>query len=499
MRFTNITVCNLKLYAYYGCMSIKLGMLFAALLMALSGPMTVIADELPLFAAEPDVIITEIYPNAPAFNPPSTSESGNEYIEIHNKTEEVIDLTGYVFKRKNTAFLQNLDGMIIEPAEYKIIYPTFSLLNSGGTIVLEPPIGSDTPILEVTYPSLDEQHSWSLVGDIWKAEAPTPAVANPLPPETEPLPEEPPLPAPDAPIEELPVCSAYDVAITEIVANPSGNDSAGGEYIELYNGGLTAVDLTGCTLTTDKVSDFLLDGKTINAGAYLDIALIDDLLNAGGTVTYTSGAQEQSVQYPALGDDEAWALILDVWQITKLKTPGASNLSTPTEPPAATDNEDEPPACPAGKFRNPETNRCKNIVQTASSLLPCSAGETRNPATNRCRRTATLGSALVPCRAGQERNPSTNRCRKVGSNAKPQTLCQPGYERNPNTNRCRKVVGSVANTASFPVSGPAPLHPGILITMTILTLGYGIYEYRLDIGNLHSKLRTKFSKGSSSL
>ena len=464
----------------------KIAALLSSILLTFVGVSPVFADELPPEpTASPKIVINEIYPNAPG-----SSESGVEFIELFNQSSEIVDLTGFSLRRLGTSTIKSLDGQILDAGEYLIIYPNFSLLNSGSTIYLDYPPDENNEVLsiETTYPSLDEEHSWSLVGDIWQAEEPTPGEPNPTPPEEDPVVAEPEV------IEEV-FCDFSTVYINEVVANPAGADTNGGEFVELYNGGTQSVSLEGCLLTTDKVSNMALPAVELPSNGYYVIELSDDLLNAGGSVKFITLNDEYDVTYPSLGDDESWSIINGVWQVTKVQTPGAQNQPTPenTEVKGASTEEELEP-CPEGKYRNPETNRCKNIADTAVSLLPCGPGETRNLATNRCRKNSSLSSALTPCKPGQERNPATNRCRNIAAvSGKAITPCQPGYERNPNTNRCRKISGSVAS-ANFTKTEPSKIHNGVLIFVSLLALGYGVFEYRFDFANWYAKLRTKFAK-----
>ena len=57
------------------------------------------------------------------------------------------------------------------------------------------------------------------------------------------------------------------IYINEFLPNPAGSD-ADGEWVELFNGGLAPVNLTGWILTTKDGKKFVLGGKTIGAGEY---------------------------------------------------------------------------------------------------------------------------------------------------------------------------------------------------------------------------------------
>jgi hypothetical protein len=76
--------------------------------------------------------------------------------------------------------------------------------------------------------------------------------------------------------------------------------------------------------------------------------------------------------------------------------------------------------CEPGKYRNPETGRCRS-VETADVLTPCKEGQYRSPETNRCRSVASAASTPAPCQPNQERNPETNRCRKKAASGIPES------------------------------------------------------------------------------
>jgi hypothetical protein len=293
--------------------------------------------------------------------------------------------------------------------------------------------------------------------------------------------------------EFLPNCEG--IVLSEVLPNALGAD-AGKEFIELFNPTSEDIDLKGCTLELSSEEQYVFTEEILPAGAYH--AFFDSQTGlvlpnaAGGSITLVQGNTELStLTYPPdMNDDESWVLFSGVWQRSLVLTPGAENQLPVPEVVIIVD-EEELAACPEGKFRNPETNRCKNIDTVTTSLKPCASDQIRNPETNRCRSIVSLVSSLVPCRAGQERNLETNRCRNVAGVNTTLTACQEGYERNPETNRCRKVALA---TAPSPSVGSGQnlegnrLNTAFLVAASVAALGYGAYEYRRDIANVRIKL-----------
>lgn len=284
------------------------------------------------------------------------------------------------------------------------------------------------------------------------------------------------------------------ILLSEIMPNAAGSDE-GHEFIEIYNPASQAMSLYGCTLKTNASSKVYEFDKNslINANQYMavyDTASGLSLLNSsGGLVTLSTVKNDTIVEYPAaLSDDISWALISDVWQQTNQLTPNAVNLPF-LEPDAVGTAEEskgspELEPCEVGKYRNPETNRCKTI-ETTSSQITCPEGKYLNAATNRCKSVQLASSILTPCKPDQYRNPITNRCKNSESQEEFEP-CEEGYERNTETNRCRKVTAvkaSTSQTAALNDTQPAINYP-IIIIFTTLTIGYGIYEYKSEIKNL---------------
>lgn len=282
-----------------------------------------------------------------------------------------------------------------------------------------------------------------------------------------------------------PICD--NIELSEILPNPTGDDAAG-EFIELYNPSKEPQGLYGCLLK-------LSNGKQYGFGqeayllpqeykAFYYVTTNLQLSNSGGTVSLITASQTLSTTYPNSTDDQAWVYGNGLWYSANVPTPDFANYPVDTEP-AVVISETE--ACPEGKYRNPDTNRCKNIEVTTATA--CALGYSRNPTTGRCNKVATPAAATV-CQKGYEKNPTTNHCRKTPTPAAAKT-CPAGQQRNTETNRCRKVL---ATTKKIDSNGPlATITHNYRVIVAVLTLciGYAIYEYRHDLSNLWARLRRR--------
>lgn len=262
--------------------------------------------------------------------------------------------------------------------------------------------------------------------------------------------------------------SCQGVSISEILPNPAGDDD-GQEYIELFNETSALVDLTGCILKVGSQQQVLSGSIEPGYKVFYGLTLPN---SAGGQVLFVTNTFTVSVTYPAgMGDDEAYGYIDGEWQDGLAPTPGAANVLSADTPTENSASEEELASCGPGKYRSPETNRCRNASTAALTLVACGPGETRNPETNRCRKTVSSTSALTPCQAGQERSPETNRCRKV-------------------------AAVKTTNPLTSPASGARkPISYYVIGVVATLAAGYTIYEYRSQIRNFVVRLRRKASAG----
>lgn len=288
------------------------------------------------------------------------------------------------------------------------------------------------------------------------------------------------------------------------------------DFIELHNTSLVPIDLTDIVLRTDSNSSSRTDSNTftlrgrLEPDAYALINRTDDgnpisLTNSGGHMWLEDAFNlappftNLVVSWPSFGSETQGLMSYiptdasnGVWTTTV--TVGFTNVITaPVE---------EVVVCPAGKYLNPDTNRCRSIEEAVNALAACPEGQERNPATNRCRAKVTAATSLLtPCAEGQERNPATNRCRSIASVVAELIPCDEGQERNPATNRCRKIAGATTAAAITPGEVAESSNPTWnIVTWSLIAvaaggaIAYGAYEWRHELAGVGRSIAAKFGK-----
>lgn len=282
---------------------------------------------------------------------------------------------------------------------------------------------------------------------------------------------------------------------------PDDNSILCGDYVKLVNTTSSDIVLDDYVLRTDSSSATRTSSNTvalsgaIGPNSYYVVSSLDNgarlsLTNTGGYVWLEDSwgmarYGNTMTNYAAASASEkgyAYALDGDTWKWTSTPAPDGPNLITSLNETAL--------ECPAGKYRNPETGRCRTIEEAVNAMSACEEGYERNPLTNRCRKIITTSpTSLTPCLEGQERNPATNRCRSIANAVAELLPCDEGYERNPDTNRCRKVQASEVPLVGYPVQSTAKGSSdatGWIAFAAVLTLalGYGVWEWRGEIAGV---------------
>ena len=305
----------------------------------------------------------------------------------------------------------------------------------------------------------------------------------------------------EIPLENRPL------VITEIYPDAPSYDT-GFEFIEIYNPNSELINLKGYVLQVGPsfTKQFIFDSGVINPGQYLTFSDTQTgivLPNSSGValrlIAPAGNTVSESDVYQNASDQVSWAIVDDTWIFTNQKTPNSANkpyLQQAEEEVLGATTVLAP--CPDGKYRNPDTNRCRNLETAISVLTPCNEDEYRNPETNRCRKVSSSSSSLTPCKLGQERNPDTNRCRFIAT-TKALASCPEGQERNPETNRCRKIVLSGVNVESdlADVQDVAVKNTDGQLNWPVIagsfgsTMSYMVYEWRNELRQKLYILRKK--------
>lgn len=292
--------------------------------------------------------------------------------------------------------------------------------------------------------------------------------------------------------------------VSEVSSQPNFNNQ---EYVEVVNNSSATMQLGLCKLKINSGSERQLgEGAILPGNRYIAVFSSGTIKNSAGEVTLINSAgQLYSYAYPEVvtGQTINFSSGNQFGLVSDVPTPGAENnqlIFSEESPGSGSGVSEDLVPCPEGKYRNPETNRCKSFEVVSAVLSPCDAGQERNPETNRCRKIVAASSTLTPCKEGQERNPETNRCRAITSSSGELKPCDPGQERSAETNRCRKVVASSVGSGLNTDNSTKKVNPlkfsfKIVLLILAVVAAYGIYEYRIDIRNYLEKLRASTIRG----
>ncbi|MBU2025554.1 MAG: lamin tail domain-containing protein [Patescibacteria group bacterium] len=225
------------------------------------------------------VIINELM-----VNPGAVSDSEGEWIELHNKDEETINLLGWKIKNRNGEHVI-VEDLIIEPDDFLVLcrnkdtgknggiacdyqYSGLNLLNTGDEILLKSPEEEVWPavygqemILEGKSLENTGDEQWQLsYNKLASGDYGTPGQENSqaYPEESE--------GAPEIPGEEPGMYAA--IFLTEALPNPEGADGNDNEFIELYNPNDFEIDLALWKIVNKKGQEYVFDSWKIGPGTY---------------------------------------------------------------------------------------------------------------------------------------------------------------------------------------------------------------------------------------
>ncbi len=426
--------------------------------------------------------IVEIYPNAPSCSPADTSLLCGDYVKLFNASTQPVDMSEFRIRtgvagqsstNSNTSYAAN----VLAAGAYVAV--PLSISDSGNYVWLEDAYGTmlyEDSVVDVPSSAGRDGMAWAYNSHsgAWQwTKYPSPD-------------NQPNSFGPNGVVNQ---CKG--LRLSEIGANYDA------QFIEVYNAASEPLDLSGCQIQTNRsqVASYIFSPGTILPTGGLRAIMINKTpltltKSTSGTVYVISsdGATEVDARsYADLDDNTSFALVGGKWQQTFAVTPNGENKF-----------EAYPP-CQAGYTRNTLTGRC-NKDSVVTGLAACAPGQYRNPETNRCKSLTSTSSSLVPCGPGEFRNPETNRCKSLASAANTLAPCADGYERNPETNRCRKVQdGDVLGDTAYPVEPYNTSGNNVVAWLTmgavvLFVAGYGAWEWRQEIAGGFNALRRSVTR-----
>lgn len=281
-----------------------------------------------------EIYITEVLPN------PSGEESTDEFIELHNASNDAVDLSGWELS-DSTSRNYTLTGSI-GAGQYTTFYREASgiaLNNSGDTVELYQPDSTLLDTIEYT-DSADEDVSYALSndGDWYWTTTVTAGRSNTITEISENTEED------DGEDTEESDNSnetddsegdlqgyefSNDIELSELLPDPEGSDVTD-EWIEIHNTGSSVVDLYGWQVADASKTYTISESTNVAANGYIVLSVIDtgiSLNNGGDTISLFDPASDimDEVTYTDSDAGSAYARSNGTWNWTTNPTPGESN------------------------------------------------------------------------------------------------------------------------------------------------------------------------------
>lgn len=310
--------------------------------------------------------------------------------------------------------------------------------------------------------------------------------------------------------DELPASQCLGLEFSELLTYYTEDKTE--QFIELFNPMDEKIVLDGCKISF-KNKLYTLTGEVPSGGYYayhqsaqfaltknptnpLALTLIDVNGEVLDEIAYTKGQKSLTSLAKFIDADGE-----ESWRITYAITPGQENIYQKFR------------NCEEGKIINEATGNCIKAPESddeeeeekaepaEKTLAPCPAGKYRNPLTGRCKNIETTTTAtLAPCPAGKYRNPLTGRCKNIETTSSTSKECAEGYERNPETNRCRKIKTTSSNdgadyalTPTVKSDKTAFVGLGIVVMIVLIGLVYVILQFRREILRAARKARQRIN------
>lgn len=249
---------------------------------------------------------------------PAGTDSGNEWVEIYNADTDAIDLTGWTLKAGTSSLTTQAElSGTIEPGQYMVVGGDgvafadfvdsgFSLGNATSNSDAIQLHGCEGYTDTVVYGEDNSADLWT-EDDGSEATSMAPKTTSGLSIGRWPDGVDTDVSgtdfatldwsSPGEPNDVEPTCEGSEfITINEFMADPEGSDD-GLEWVELYNSGSDAVDLSGWTVrkatSASSTSDFVLpDGTSVEAGGFL---LVGGSLVADADVVFGDDEDESEL------------------------------------------------------------------------------------------------------------------------------------------------------------------------------------------------------------
>lgn len=276
------------------------------------------------------------------------------------------------------------------------------------------------------------------------------------------------------------------LVISEVYPDAIGSDE-GKEFIEIYNGSVTDINLNGYQIQVGPTfsKTYVIGNVLLNSSMYLSLGDNETGLTLPNTsasirlLTPDNQLVVESKAYSEMKEGTSWVLVNDMWLVTHAPTPGAENIVV---------LQDD---CNVGSILNAMPILC-NITKTNNIPKVCNPDQIRNEETGRCRKIPTNTTSTTACKPNQLRNPETGRCKNIVDSKS--NSCPPGQERNPQTQRCRKNIPPINKANVKDVKAPLVENSPkwwIAGVAAASVTGYGAIEWRREIISLMSVVKTK--------
>jgi hypothetical protein len=305
-------------------------------------------SEIPTVTYSSDIIISEFLPN------PDGSDSGEEWVELYNKSAGSVDLSGWILDDEGKNGAIGSSAFVIEedtsigPQEYLVIIlpeKSFALNNSGGDEVrLFWPDGQlFEAVIYTDSADSDESYARNLTGEFQWTTLVTKGEANQFAiPQIEEIEK-----SKDMQEEQTETSTYIDFRINEIFPNPEGSDS-GYEWVEILNFGNAQASTHNWILDDGQVGEkiggsaYTIQSPKIDPGGVVHILIPSGKFAMNNTGEETvrlfspAGVLIDSVVYDgaeegmsySLGGDGVWAWVIPTPSKPNPEVALSNNLAT---------------------------------------------------------------------------------------------------------------------------------------------------------------------------